>query len=141
MNWLLRRRSRLAGFSTPIPVPSGHHPGRRGHNRCSVVTGEIVPTSVLLVLTVFNAVLDRAVKPKPKPGLASLQSMMKNITRVRRDGEAVEVDAEVVPGDIVLMEVGDRVPADGAYLAATLEIKKSSPDWRERRLAERYGIR
>jgi Ca2+-transporting ATPase len=54
--------------------------------------------------------------------------MLKNIARVRRDGEAMEIDAEdLVPGDIVLMEAGNRVPADGRLLvAATLEIEEAT---------------
>ena len=53
---------------------------------------------------------------------------MKNIARVRRDGEAIEIEAEgLVPGDIVLMEAGNRVPADGRlFVAATLEIEEAA---------------
>jgi Ca2+-transporting ATPase len=43
---------------------------------------------------------------------------MKTIARVRRDGEAKEIEAEqLVPGDIVLMEAGDMVPVDRMHLA------------------------
>ncbi len=93
-----------------------------------VVTGEWSTTIVLLVLTVFNAVLGLRGEAKAEASLASLQSMMKNITRVRRDGEAAEIDAEqLVPGDIVLMEAGDRVPADGRlFVTATLEIEEAA---------------
>ena len=54
--------------------------------------------------------------------------MLKDIARVRRDGAAVEIDAaELVPGDIVLFEAGNRVPADGRLLvAATLEIEEAA---------------
>jgi Ca2+-transporting ATPase len=54
--------------------------------------------------------------------------MMKNIARVRRDGQAVEIEAEgLVPGDIVLMEAGNRVPADGRlFVAATMEIEEAA---------------
>jgi P-type Ca2+ transporter type 2C len=54
--------------------------------------------------------------------------MMKGIARVRRDGQALEVDAtELVPGDVVLMEAGNRVPADGRIcVAATLEIEEAA---------------
>ncbi len=93
-----------------------------------VVTGEWSTTIVLLVLTVFNAVLGLRGEAKAEASLASLQSMMKNTTRVRRDGAAVEIDAEqVVPGDIVLMEAGDAVPADGRlFVTATLEIEEAA---------------
>ncbi len=54
--------------------------------------------------------------------------MMKNIARVRRDGQAIEIEAEeLVPGDIVLMEAGNRVPADGRlFVAATMEIEEAA---------------
>jgi Ca2+-transporting ATPase len=49
---------------------------------------------------------------------------MKTVARVRRDGQPVEVDAEdLVPGDVVLLEAGNRVPADGRVcLAARVEF-------------------
>ena len=93
-----------------------------------VVTGQWSTTILLLGLTVSNAVLGLRGEAKAEASLAALQSMMKNTTRVRRDGEVVEIDAEqVVPGDIVLMEAGDRVPADGRlFVAATLEIEEAA---------------
>jgi P-type Ca2+ transporter type 2C len=93
-----------------------------------VVTGEWSTTIVLLVLTVFNAGLALRGEAKAEASLATLQSAMKNTTRVRRDGEVVEIDAEqVVPGDIVLLQAGDAVPADGRLSeAATLEIEESA---------------
>ena len=59
--------------------------------------------------------------------------MMKTIARVRRDGQAIEIDAEeLVPGDVVLVEAGNRVPADGRiFVAATLEIEEARADRRE----------
>ena len=65
---------------------------------------------------------------KAEASLAALEKMMKDIARVRRDGAAVEIDAaELVPGDIVLFEAGNRVPADGRLLvAATLEIEEAA---------------
>ena len=93
-----------------------------------VFTQEISTTLVLVGLTVFNAVLGMHQEAKAEASLAALQQMMKNIARVRRDGEAVEVDAsELVPGDIVLVEAGNRVPADGRlFVAATLEIEEAA---------------
>ena len=57
---------------------------------------------------------------KADDALAALKGMLEVIVRVRRGGEVQEVPArELVPGDIVLMEAGDRVPADGRFLLAT----------------------
>ncbi|MCO6452576.1 MAG: cation-transporting P-type ATPase [Caldilineales bacterium] len=93
-----------------------------------IFTGEWGTTLVLLLLTVFNAVMGRNQESKAEASLAALEQMMKSIARVRRDGQAVEVDAEqLVPGDIVLMEAGNRVPADGRlFVTATLEIEEAA---------------
>jgi magnesium-transporting ATPase (P-type) len=66
---------------------------------------------------------------KAEASLSALQQMLKNVARVRRDGQAIEIDAEgLVPGDVVLVEAGNRVPTDGGlYVAATLEIEEAAP--------------
>jgi len=93
-----------------------------------IFTGEWGTTLVLVGLTVFNAVLGMRGEAKAESSLAALAKTMKSIARVRRDGEAIEVDAEeLVPGDIVLMEAGNRVPADGRlFVTATLEIEEAA---------------
>src|SRR5512136_350696 len=93
-----------------------------------VATREVGTTIVLIVLTVFNALLGLRGESKAEESLAALTKMMKNIARVRRDGQAVEIEAEgLVPGDIVLMEAGNLVPADGRlFIAATLEIEEAA---------------
>lgn len=88
-----------------------------------------IGTTILLVaLTVLNAVMGLNQESKAQASLDALQKMLKNIARVRRDGQAVEVDAEqLVPGDVVLIEAGNRVPADGRlFVAATLEIEEAA---------------
>ena len=83
---------------------------------------------MLIGLTVFNAVLGLNQESKAQASLDALQKMLKNIARVRRDGQAIEVDAaQLVPGDIVLIEAGNRVPADGRlFVAATIEIEEAA---------------
>ncbi len=83
---------------------------------------------MLVVLTVFNAVLGLRGEAKAEASLAALAGTMKSIARVRRDGQAVEIEAEgLVPGDIVLMEAGNLVPADGRlFVAATMEIEEAA---------------
>ncbi|HEX5696696.1 MAG TPA: cation-transporting P-type ATPase, partial [Acidimicrobiia bacterium] len=93
-----------------------------------VVTGDLSTTLLLLALTVFNAVLGLHQESKAEASLAALEKTMKTIARVRRNGEAIEVDAgDLVPGDIVLIEAGNMVPADGRlFVAATLEIEEAA---------------
>jgi Ca2+-transporting ATPase len=93
-----------------------------------VFTGEWETTLVLVGLTIFNAVLGLRGEAKAEESLAALADTMKSISRVRRDGQAIEIEAEqLVPGDVVLMEAGDRVPADGRlFVTATLEIEEAA---------------
>ena len=83
---------------------------------------------LLLLLTVFNAVLGLRQEGKAAAAVAALQKMMIITARVRRDGALAELPAEqLVPGDIVAIEAGDIVPADGRLLrAATLEVAESA---------------
>ena len=83
---------------------------------------------VVLLLTIFNAILGLHQEGKAAEAVAALQKMMFIKARVRRDGQLVELPAEqLVPGDVVAIEAGDIVPADGRLLeAATLEIAESA---------------
>ncbi len=86
-------------------------------------------TALLLVaLTLFNALLALRQEGKAEASVAALQKMMIVKSKVRRGGQVSELPAEqIVPGDIVLLEAGDRVTADGRIIrAATLEIGESA---------------
>src|SRR3954452_924370 len=93
-----------------------------------VVTGDVGTALVLFGLTLFNAVIGLRQEAKAEESVAALSQMMKTIARVRRDGQAIEIDAgDLVPGDVVLVEAGNRIPADGrVVLAATLEIEEAA---------------
>src|SRR5215217_2124534 len=93
-----------------------------------LVTGDIGTSVVLAGLTVFNAVVGLRQESKAEESVKALAQMMKTVARVRRGGQAVEIDAEdLVPGDVVLVEAGNRVPADGRVcVAATLEIEEAA---------------
>ena len=93
-----------------------------------IVTGEIGTSVVLAGLTLFNAVIGLRQEAKAEESVAALAQMMKTVARVRRDGQAVEIDAEeLVVGDVVLVEAGNKVPADGRIcVAATLEIEEAA---------------
>lgn len=86
-------------------------------------------TGILIVfLTLFNAILGLRQEGKAAEAVAALQKMMIIKARVRRDGKLAEVPAEeLAPGDVVALEAGDVVPADGRLLtSATLEIDESA---------------
>jgi Ca2+-transporting ATPase len=83
---------------------------------------------VILLLTVFNAVLGLSQEGKAAAAVAALAKMMIIKARVRRDGDLMQLPADqLVPGDVVAVEAGDVVPADGRLLAAaTLEVAESA---------------
>ncbi|QDP98245.1 cation-transporting P-type ATPase [Microlunatus elymi] len=82
---------------------------------------------VVLALTVFNALMGLHQEGKAAESVESLRKMLIITAGVRRGGEIVKIPAEeLVPGDVVGFEAGDKVPADGRILvAATLEIEEA----------------
>jgi len=77
---------------------------------------EIVPYEALTILAivVLNGVLGYVQEERAEHAVAALQAMSAATASVLRDGEAREVATrEVVPGDLVLLEEGDSIPADG----------------------------
>ena len=83
---------------------------------------------VIIGLTVLNAVLGLNQEGKAAESVAALQKMLVIRAHVRRGGQLAEVPAEeLVPGDIVVFEAGDKIPADGRLLvAATMEIEEAA---------------
>ena len=80
------------------------------------------------MLTLLNAAMGLDQEGKASASVAALQKMMVVKAKVRRGGELIEIPMEeLVPGDIVNIEAGDLVPADGRIIrAATLEIDESA---------------
>ena len=86
-------------------------------------------TGVLLILiTVLNAVVGLRQEGKAQSAMNALQAMVKATARVRRDGSEAEIPAEeVVVGDVVVLEAGDDVPADGRIIeASSLQIDEAA---------------
>ena len=80
------------------------------------------------MLTLVNAALGLNQEGKAAAAVAALAKMMIVKARVRRDGALTQLPAEqLVPGDVVAIEAGDVVPADGRLLsAATLEVAEAA---------------
>jgi Ca2+-transporting ATPase len=90
--------------------------------------GDVKDAVAIAVVLVFNALLGFVQEYRAEQSLAALRRMLVAHARVRRDGTTTEVSAEVlVPGDVVLLEAGDRVPADGRLIVARgAELDESS---------------
>jgi Ca2+-transporting ATPase len=94
----------------------------------SIIALQDVSTGIVIIaLTVFNAMMGLHQEGKAAESVAALRQMLIMTASVRRDGQIVEIPAEeLVPGDIVGFEAGDKVPADGRLLvAANLEIEEA----------------
>ena len=79
----------------------------------SAYLGQYVDALVIFAVIIFNAIVGYLQEAKAEKAITALTRMMIVETTVRRDGRKRRVSAmELVPGDIVLLESGDRVPAD-----------------------------
>jgi Ca2+-transporting ATPase len=86
----------------------------------SAAVGDMKDPIVILVVLIINAVLGYVQESRADEAMAALASMLELTVRVQRDDEVQEVPAaELVPGDVVMLEAGDRVPADGRLLLAS----------------------
>jgi P-type Ca2+ transporter type 2C len=99
-----------------------------GASIVSLVIQQWSTAVVLILITLFNALVGLRQEGKAESAMNALQSMMKATARVRRDGAEAEIPAEqLVPGDVVLIAAGDEVPADGRIVTASaLEIDESA---------------
>jgi Ca2+-transporting ATPase len=86
----------------------------------SLAFGDALEAFVILAILVLNAVLGFFQEHKAQRAIAALRRMMTLKATALRDGRELSVDAaELVPGDIVVLEVGMRVPADVRLLKQT----------------------
>ena len=94
----------------------------------SAISGNIESTIVILVVIVINAILGTVQHIKAEESINSLKSLSSPKTKVLRNGEKVELSSEeIVPGDIIFIEAGDLVPADGRVLDSfSLLVNESS---------------
>lgn len=83
---------------------------------------------IILVVVLLNAVLGVYQENKAEAAIEALQTMTAATSKVLRDGKQLLVpSSQLVPGDIVVLEAGDSVPADGRIIeAATLKIEEAA---------------
>ncbi len=94
----------------------------------SLVLGEVVDASAIILIVVLNAVIGVVQESKAEQALAALKKMAAPNAMVVRDGHQTTIPTrELVPGDIVLLEAGNYVPADLRLLeSVNLKIEEAS---------------
>ena len=94
----------------------------------SMFSGNIESTIVIFAVIIMNAVLGTVQHVKAEKSLESLKSLSSPSAKVIRDGQKIEIDSrKVVPGDIVVLEAGDMVVADGRIIHNySLQVNESS---------------
>jgi len=85
----------------------------------TALLGEWIDTGVIAAVVLVNALIGYVQEGKAEEALAAIRGMLSPHALVIRDDERTEIEArELVPGDVVLLESGDRVPADLRILTA-----------------------
>ena len=94
----------------------------------SAVLGDVESMIVILAVITMNAILGTVQTVKAEASLDSLKQMSAPTAKVLRDGKIVQIPGrEVVPGDIVILEAGDAVCADGRVLeSASLKTAEAA---------------
>ena len=94
----------------------------------SAFSGNLESTIVIIAVIILNAILGTVQHQKAQKSLESLKSLSSPNAKVIRDGIKLEIPSEkVVPGDILVLEAGDFVAADGRILNNySLQVNESS---------------
>lgn len=121
----------------------------------SLAVGDVTDAIVILAIVLLNGILGFVQEWKAEQALSALKQMLSPQCHVIRDGNEQKIEAaNVVPGDVVQLEIGDRVPADlRVAKAVDLQVdeavltgesfsmgKQSEPTAREAPLAERSSM-
>ena len=89
---------------------------------------DYIDSIIIVAIVIFNAIMGLVQEQKAEKSLEALKKMSAPNAKVRRDGRVQEIDATlVVPGDIVILEAGNYVPADCRLINSyNLKIEESA---------------
>ena len=92
------------------------------------VMGETVDGSIILAVLFFNAIVGTVQEGKAQNTLLALKRFVETKATVLRDGkEIITSDIEIVPGDIIILQEGERVPADARImLSQNLKVDEAA---------------
>ena len=94
----------------------------------SFLIGETTDAIMIMIIVVLNAILGFTQEYRAERAMAALKQLSVPTVRVRRDGQLREVEATtLVPGDIILLEAGNRVPADARIVeSVNLRVEEAA---------------
>ena len=94
----------------------------------SAITGDVESTVVIITVITMNAILGTVQTLNAEKSLANLKKLSAPNAKVLRGGEAAVIPAEdIAVGDVVLIEAGDQIPADGRLIeSASIQVNESA---------------
>lgn len=94
----------------------------------SIILGDVESSVVILIVIVLNAVLGTVQHVRAEKSLNSLKEMSTPVSKVKRNGEVIEIPSrDVIVGDLLILEAGDFISADGRVIeSVSLQINESS---------------
>ena len=90
--------------------------------------GEVVDGSIILAILLFNAIVGTIQEGKAQNTLLALKKFVETKATVLRDGKEIIIsDTELVPGDILILQEGERIPADSrVILSHNLKVDEAA---------------
>lgn len=89
----------------------------------SGIIGDLTDTIIILAIIIINAIVGFTQEYKAEKAIDALKKMVSSHARVLRDGKTLEIQvSDLVPGDVVLLETGNSIPADVRFIE-THQIK------------------
>jgi len=90
--------------------------------------GELVDATAIFAIVILNAVMGFVQEYRAEKSLQALKKLSAPKSQVKRDGEIRKIDSEeLVPGDLIFLEVGDKIPADARVVESNnLKVNEAS---------------
>ena len=91
-------------------------------------SGDYLDSIIIISIVVFNSIMGLIQEAKAEKSLEALKTMTAPVSKVKRNGNIITVKStELVPGDIIILEEGNYVPADARLISSSnLKVEESS---------------
>ena len=91
-------------------------------------SGDYIDSIIIIAIVIFNSIMGLIQEAKAEKSLEALKTMTAPTSKVKRNGKIVNVKGtELVPGDVIILEAGNYVPADARLISTSnLKVEESS---------------